>query len=92
MRISTDYVLSCSLQAGELYPQARASLPLQSEARLFASCCLHCIHSVFSCVPLSSFYLVDLWDDFHLLLVQEFEAGTILIAVGTPSAPPLPLP
>lgn len=46
----------------------------------------------FSCISLFSFYPVDLRDDFHLLLVQEFEAGAVLIAVGTLSAPPLPLP
>lgn len=45
----------------------------------------------FSCISLFSLHPVDLRDDFHLLLVQEFKARTILIAAGTP-AHPLPLP
>lgn len=38
-------------------------------------------------VFLSSLYTVDLRDDFHLLLVQEFKVRTILIAVRALSLP-----
>lgn len=75
--------LECSIPRQELAatPVWVQTVSLQSVA------CLHCIHSGFSCISFFSLNPVDLWDDFHLLLVQEFKTRTILIAAGTLSLP-----
>lgn len=68
-----------------IYCKLECSIPRQelvAGSRLLV-CKLQYIHSVFSCISLFSLHPVDLWDDFHLLLVQEFKVRTILVAVGT---------
>lgn len=96
MKISIDYVLSHSLQARCLVcrisrPDLVATLIWVQTASFQAAASTASILFL-PFIFLFFFYPVDLRDDFHLLLVQEFEAGAILIAVGTLSAPPLPLP
>lgn len=88
MRISTDCFFLLPIASWSVLSPGRSWLTLQcgselSVCKLLTPLCPFCGFNVF----LSSLYTVDLWDDFHLLLVQEFKVRTILIAVRALSLP-----
>lgn len=72
--------LECSIPGREL---AATPVWVQAVSLQAAASTTSILFFFFSCISLFPLRPVDLWDDFHLLLVQEFKARTILIAAGT---------
>lgn len=81
-RISTDCFFLLPISSWSVLSPGRSCLTLQCGSELLICKLLIPLHPFYGFhVFLSSLYTIDLWDDFHLLLVQEFKVRTILIAV-----------
>lgn len=87
-RISTDCFFLLPVASWSVLSPCRSWLTLQSGSEPLVCKLLTPLHPFCGFhVFLSSLYPVDFWDDFHLLLVQEFKVRTILIAVRALSLP-----